>query len=405
MKSVYTFRINWSSRGLILNAGLRVDYFNPLKDGYEVGFPVDKDFAKLYTTVYGNLGGAYNSYERWLLFRELLDSPPGWPTLETEAQVKLSPRLGVSYPITENSKMYFNYGHFYQRPSSGVLYNMRLDATSPVIPTPDMPMARTVQYEFGYEQSFLENFLVNITAYYKDISDEPLMRTYVGYYGATGVSKYYPDYYKDVRGVEIRFERNSGRYVMFSAMYDYMLMSDGTAGLSTLYEDLVTNKENVKRSAKQNTLSDLPRANINLTLFTPSDFGQLWGGWFANFFFEWKSGGQVLLNSDQEQKSLQQWIDVVNYWNIDMRCSKSVDFGLGNVEFYCMVKNLTNNKWLSTGNFTTSQKTAYVNILKEKGGNWGDYDSEKFSEVFKNSWENVLFQNPRRVIIGARINL
>ncbi len=391
--------------GMILNAGLRLDYFNPLKDGYQVGFPVDKDFAKLYTDIYASLGGTYNSYERWLLFRELLDNPEGWPAIETDPQVKLSPRLGVSYPITEFSKMYFNYGHFYQRPSASVLYNMNLDAVGTLIPTPDLPMARTVQYEFGYEQSFLENFLVNFTAYYKDISDEPASRTYVGYYGARMVTKYYPDYYKDVRGLEIRLERNSGRYVMFSAMYDYMIISDGAAGLSTIYEDLVTNKENIKRSAKQITQYDKPRANVNVTLFTPSDFGPLYGGWFANFFFEWRSGGQTLLNQEQEQKSLQQWVDVVNYWNIDMRCSKTVDFGIGNVELSVTIKNLTNNKWLNTGNFTTAQRSAYINAIREKGGNWGDYDSDKFSEVFKNSWENVLFQNPRRVIIGARVNL
>lgn len=391
--------------GMILNAGLRLDYFNPFKDGYQVGFPVDKDYTKLYTDVYNSLGGTYNSYERWLLFRELLDDPTGWPTIENKAQVKLSPRLGVSYPITESSKMYFNYGHFYQRPSASILYNTGLGAGSTVVPCPDLPMARTVQYEFGYEQSFLENFLVNVTAYYKDVSNEPLSRAYISYNNAYTMYKYYPDYYKDVRGVEVRLERNSGRYVKFSAMYDYMLVSEGRAGFAKIYEDLVTNKRNLASDAKQYTLSDLPRANINLTLFTPDDFGQIWGNWFANIFFEWKAGGQTLLNDGEPLKSLQQWIDVVNYWNIDMRFSKMIDFGLGNVEISVTVKNLTNNKWLNTANFSTDQRTAYVNKLKAEGGTWGDYDSQKFADVFDNSWECVLFQNPRRILIGARVNL
>ncbi|MGE5365206.1 MAG: carboxypeptidase-like regulatory domain-containing protein [Bacteroidota bacterium] len=391
--------------GLILNAGLRVDYFNSMRDGYAAGFPTDKDYNKLYTEIYSNLGGTYNSYERWLLFRELLDNPPGWPSQETDAQIKLSPRLGVAYPITVNSKMYFNYGTFYQRPSSSILYNMKLNSTATTIPTPDLVMAKTVQYEFGYEQVFLENFLFNTTAYYKDVSDEPLARTFMDYNETNQITKYYPDAYKDIRGIELRLERNSGRFVTFSAVYDYMIVSEGTAGFSTVYENLVKYRENKLRSADQTNPVPKPRANINLNLHTPHDFGMLLGDWFTNIFFEWKSGGQYLLNSDQPVKNLQEWIDVVNFWNIDLRVSKLVDFSYGNVELSLTVKNLTNNKWLSTDNFTNTEREEYKAQLREKGGKWGEYKPEHLAKVFENSWDNILFQNPRRIILGARINL
>jgi hypothetical protein len=391
--------------GLIMNAGVRVDYFNPLKDGYEVGFPLDKDYVKLFTSVYSGLGGSVNSYERWLLFRDLLDDPPGWPSTDNKGQVKLSPRLGVSYPITENSKMYFNYGHFYQRPSASLLYNMKLNGASTTIPSPDLDMARTVQYEFGYEQTFLENFLVNVTAYYKDVSNEPALRTYLDYYETNAVLKYYPDAYKDIRGVELRLERNSGRYVMFSAMYDYMVTSSGTSGISTYYENLVKYRENLTRSAEQTSPVPQPRANINLTLFTPADFGMLYGGWYANFFFEWRGGGRTLLNPTA-QKADQKWVDNVNWWNIDMRVSKNIDFGITNVEISLTVKNLTDNKWLNTSNFTTRQISDYRDaLMSHNDAKWGDYDQDYLKKVFENSWECALFQNPRRVILGARINL
>lgn len=390
--------------GMIMNAGLRLDYFNPQKDGYHVEFPLDKDFVKLYTSVYSALGGNINSYERWLYFRDLLENPPGWPSETTKAQVKISPRLGVSFPITENSKMYFNYGHFYQKPSASILYNMKLAGSSTTIPSPDMPMARTAQYEFGYEQTFLESFLVNVTAYYKDVSEEPLLRTFKDYYETNWVLKYYPDYYKDVRGLELRLERNTGRWVMFSAMYDYMVVTDGAAGFSTIYENLVKYRENAVRSATKSDVIPQPRANINLTLFTPHDYGNLYGGWFANFFFEWRGGGRTLLNSEA-QLSDQIWVDNVNYWNIDMRCSKVIDLGITNIEFSLTVKNLTNNKWLNTSNFTLKQSTDYKEALKTKGGKWGEYEPEHLAKALENSWESALFQNPRRIILGARINL
>jgi len=35
------------------------------------------------------------------------------PTEKSKASLTLSPRLGISHPITENSKLFFNYGHYH----------------------------------------------------------------------------------------------------------------------------------------------------------------------------------------------------------------------------------------------------------------------------------------------------
>lgn len=391
--------------GMVLNVGLRGDYFNPFRDGYEAGFPADKDYSKFYTDVYSSLDGTYNSYERWLLFRELLDNPPGWPSASTKGQFKISPRLGVSFPLTESSKMYFNYGHFYQRPAASILYNMKLNAGSTTIPTPELDMARTVSYEFGFEQVFLRNFLLNITSYYKDVSNEPMTRTYINYYENNQIVKYFPDLYKDIKGVELRFERNSGRFITFSAMYDYMITSQGYAGLSTIYENMVKYRENAMRTASQDAPKPKPRATVNLDLHTPNDYGLFLGNWIANFFFEWKDGGEINLNSDQKLVKYQQWIEAVDYWNIDFRLSKEFNIVNSDFEISVTVKNLTNNKFLNTSNLSVAESDAYLDALKSGGGKYGEYKPEHLAKIFKNSWEPVLFQNPRRIIIGARVNL
>jgi hypothetical protein len=391
--------------GLVMNAGVRLDYFNPLKSMYDVGFPQDKDFKALYNDIYSGLEGGINSYEKWLLFRELLDSPPGWPTGGTKVQFNISPRLGIAFPITETSKMYFNYGHFYQRQASSILYNMKLDALATTIPSPDLNMAKTVQYEFGYEQVFLENFLFNIAAYYKDISNEPLLRTYIDYRETNQVSKYFPDSYRDVKGVELRLERNFGRFITFSSMYDYMIVSSGETGFSRIYEYLVKYRENAKRSAAQNIPQALPRANVNLNLHTPGDYGILFGNWIADIFFEWRDGGEVLINDDQTVISLQNWVEVVNYWNIDLKLSKEITLLNSSFEISLIVKNLTNNKWLSTINMSQAEYRDYKNAISDKGGKWGEYKPEHLAAVIENSWENVLFLNPRRIMLGFRVNL
>ena len=81
-------------QGMIVNLGLRMDYYNHGKDIY---YPADfKDPVDI-TKLYGD---------------------PGYIKNPTKAQpfLYISPRLGISHPITENSVLHFSYGHFFQRP-------------------------------------------------------------------------------------------------------------------------------------------------------------------------------------------------------------------------------------------------------------------------------------------------
>lgn len=398
--------------GIILNAGLRLDYLNPNKEGFLTGFPADEDYVKLYNETYINLPGAEMSYERWVAWRKLLDSPQGWPRSENKVQTYLSPRLGVSFPITQASKMYFNYGHFYQRPPVSFMYNTYMNPGSVTVPTPDLEMARTASYEFGYEQLIAKDFIFNLTAYYKDVSNEPLARTFVNYYENNLVTQYFADAFKDIRGVELRFEKPIGRYINFSAMYDYRITSAGQVGLGVVYENRLRAVEGELRNPNISTSIPQPRANINLNLHTPDDFGPEWldmywlGSIYTNFFFEWRDGGRILLNPAETDEKNRVWGEIVNYWNIDFRASKSFKTPWGSLEFLVTIQNLTNNKWLNTSNMTTTQLNDYKNSLNtpDKGGDdqWGEYKDDHI----KTGWYDApLFMNPRRIILGLRLNI
>ncbi len=397
--------------GMILNAGLRLDYLNPLKDGFQVGFPEDPDYAALLNDIYQNLPGASGSWERWVDFRSLLQDPPGWPREDNKVQAYLSPRLGVSFPITESSKLYFNYGHFYQRPPVDFMYDLTVVQGGVAVPTPELSMAKTISYEFGYEQMILNDFIVNITAYYKDISNEPLPRTYKNYYGDNLVTKYFPDAYRDIRGVELRLERPFGKFVTFNAMYDYMVQSSGQSGLDVVYEDRLLARNGELRNPNMITIDPTPRANVTLNLHTPSDFGpeilgvKLLQDIYTNFFFEWIDGGSFLLTPADNPNKI--YADIVDYWNIDFRGSKSFSTPWGSIDFVVTIENLTNNKWLIPANMTQTQYDEYKSSLRtpDKGGNdkWGQYKSDD-NHIKIGSWTAPIFLNPRRYIIGMRLN-
>jgi hypothetical protein len=407
--------------GVVINAGLRLDVLDPMKKGYLTGFPVTEAYKDFYNSVYLNTAGAWGSYERWLNFRTLLENPTGWPQTENRIQAYLSPRLGVSFPITDASKMYFNYGHFYQRPPTAFMYSQNIYVGSVAVPTPNLDMALTVSYEFGYEQMFLDDFVVNVAAYYKDNRNEPLARAFVNYYHDNDVVSYFPDAYSDIRGVEVRVERPVGTYVSFYGMYDYSLYSGGQSGLSTVYEDRLEAKtEGESRSATLYSNDPRPRANFTLNLHTPKDFGpsifgvDLLGRLMCDVFFEWRSGGRYLWNPDAQDVKDRLYVDAINTWNVDLRGSKMFDIGVGELELVLTVKNLTNNKWLSIDNLTREQLTDYKNSLKPSfildangkplgNDKWGQYKSDD-NHIVLPWFDAPLFLNPRMILLGARLN-
>jgi outer membrane receptor protein involved in Fe transport len=108
-------------------------------------------------------------------------APPSVPRRTTK-KMSYAPRIGVSYPITEASSVFFSYGHFYQLPPlRDIFNNANYDKLSTlqsgtgnygtVYGNPDIKPERTVQYEFGYKHA-LTNFLgLSVNLFYKDIRD------------------------------------------------------------------------------------------------------------------------------------------------------------------------------------------------------------------------------------------
>jgi outer membrane receptor protein involved in Fe transport len=100
----------------------------------------------------------------------------------TTKKISYAPRIGLSYPITATSSIFFSYGHFYQFPplrdifanaNYGKLANLQ-DGTGNfdnVYANPDIKPERTIQYEFGYKNAVTEYLGVSLNLFYKDIRD------------------------------------------------------------------------------------------------------------------------------------------------------------------------------------------------------------------------------------------
>jgi outer membrane receptor protein involved in Fe transport len=162
----------------------------------------------------------------------------------SDAKSGFSPRLGVSFPISEKSVMHFNYGLYYQVPRYTYLYtNLQGDISTgyPLLGNPDLELEQTTSYELGLDHLIGEDLRLDVTAYYKDIKD--LVTTRSSYKVAgLAVTQFVNEDYGSVKGFDVALEKlpMSG-YLSASVAYSYMIATGiGSYALEPYYTFLTS---------------------------------------------------------------------------------------------------------------------------------------------------------------------
>jgi len=137
---------------LIVNAGLRADYFNP-------NFTVPRDWTQA--------------------SRETIVDPDN-PSetisnrVESDDTFQISPRLGIAFPISETGVMRFSAGLFFQTPQLSILYtNSEYEKNPTASPAQfgnaNLDPERTLSFEVGLQQGITETLGLDLTLFSKDI--------------------------------------------------------------------------------------------------------------------------------------------------------------------------------------------------------------------------------------------
>jgi outer membrane receptor protein involved in Fe transport len=314
------------TKGFVLNAGLRLDYSDSRTDWWNSD-PYDPFF----------ITAKYNASRTF-------DMKP------SKGQWQLSPRLGISHPITENSKLFFNYGHFKQMPQYETLY--RLDRNSQGALTrfgdPNLVLARTISYELGYDHSLFDRFLLQVTAFYRDITDQQNTTLYTSLNNDT-YNLSTSNAYQDVRGFELTLRKNAGRWLTGFANYTYQVTSSGTFGQARKYQDpsrQTLYDENTTNLYQQRPMPS-PYARADINLHTPGETGpsvlghSMLGGFMLNMLLYWNEGGWSTYNP-KNAKGVQNNIQFVDYLDAQMRVSKTVSFSGLRIQLLADFSNLLN---------------------------------------------------------------
>ena len=208
--------------------------------------------------------------------------PETAPRHHTGRRREISPRIGLSHPLSERSVLYINYGHFYQIPVYRNMYIQgTLEDSVPLIGNPALESERSSKYEFGLRSHLDEIHVVSLVLWGKDTSNlVGSQRIPAFFMGAPNPHDYtvFVNYdYATARGVDLSISRRlrghwSGR-VNYSYLHARTNRDDPWSGYRGRHElDTSPKRSRPAKWDQPHTLS----ASMNLNL--PAGSGPMIAG-------------------------------------------------------------------------------------------------------------------------------
>jgi hypothetical protein len=336
---------------VVINFGVRFDYYYVVGDQPDViGNPNRPDL--------------YGSFKRDTYIDSL-------PVISRKVPLKwaISPRFGIAHPISEFSKLYFNYGQFTQTPTTHNLYwlrygNIGSGGRLEFVGNPFLPLPKTTSYEIGYEHDFEGIARMTFSGYYKDARNQP---QFVFYNNGNPETLWfsYEDYaYWTQKGFELQVYRRGDRWFNGFANLSWFLNTYGISGTTNIRpDDIDQENKNIAAQARglsRQTFDPVIKAKTGMYFSTPAEFGPALAdfypldNWHLNFIVKWKQGAPFHWDptgqSDVSNLNYR-WKD---YWMVDLKIEKNFKMAGLDLSIYCDIYNLFNIKNFNVTDFGES---------------------------------------------------
>lgn len=362
--------------GLIMNAGMRLDFYNPNDT--------------VFVDIFDPLGG---------------EKEP------TDLYMQLSPRLGVSHPIDANTVLHFSYGHFFQAPAFGdygegggagsLTTFIPEGGTIPwVLGNRGLRPRKTIAYEVGVERNFWDTFVVDATAYYKDIRNTVrtvLIETPFGNYTTNGNGDY-----ADIRGIELSMRvrpiRSSWGTLWGYGSYTTQFGIDGTSG-----QPNVIGPDYVQYPPSGDVINHYnPWVKAGLSYQMPAFdglVGVLLGEWSAVFRYEARLPNDMV-RSDYFLFEGEKHLRPADR-RTDLELRKQVGVGGMQISPYVEIHNLFNNKWINLAAFERASRDDQRRFVESDFDAIPEVDASGVPILDVAKYRNI----PRAVTFGVNIEL
>ena len=398
---------------LVINVGLRWDY-------------IDTDTKEFVDPSY-------------ILFDEngmILDDPEN--LREVDATSTLSPRLGFSFPVTDQTVFYAQYGKFVQQSRLRDVYlgyamsasNIRggYAITAPV--GFGLKPEQTTQYDFGFRQQIGDNLAFDIGAFYKDIRDQIQQQQIPAASGAQHLAYYawVNGDFATTSGVSLKIDLRRTERVQASLDYTYSDARGTGSAPSTAFRAIWLAPTETPYLPKYTTALDFDqthRGSLNIDYRFGRDDGPAFGGMHPlerlglNLLFTFNSGHPYTRVDENSYGNRRQPVEVLNeshtpwMFQLDARLDKTVTIAGLDVNFYIWVINVLDTKNVEDV-FMQSGSASDDGYLSTIAGKQLLQTYEQYGTVYADLYRDYYYQTaimnanlygpPRQVRLGLRLN-
>ena len=394
--------------GLIINAGLRFDYFD--SNGVVFADPTDPG------TVFPTLRQCVNVADGRCVPDEngvvqLREDPytPDELFDDAEATWQISPRLGVAFPITASGVVHFSYGQFFQIPNFELLYQnpyFQLGSGGSgligLVGNANLKPEQTINGEIGIKQEIGSTAAVELTAYYRDIRN--LAGTATDPLVIAGTSARYGRLVNSdfgfVRGVILRVDQRIGDALYGGFDYTYQVARANASDPSQVYNAAAA-RQQIERQIVPTGWDQRHTLNASLTYrndaldagfgllanygsgtpYTPARTSRVTGGTIPP--------SVIPLNSEIRPST----------FNVNLTAYKNLAVGPTRVQVWTKVDNVFDTR-NETGIFGDTGRATYTLEQSIEATTFqGDpgFLSQRYTRP-------DFFSQPRRIVLGLRLN-
>lgn len=387
---------------LVINLGVRTDYF---------------DFQS-YELVNPALPYANGSYFTMNDFKK------------READIEVSPRIGIGFPVTEGTVFHAQYGRFIQAPILNDVYFGPYDYNA-YLPGRFDPQSgfngslkpeETTQYELGFRQSLADGIAaLNITAFYKNIRDlvNVEMHQWRQTEGGSIRTAIYPENsdFGTTKGLLFSLDVTRLSFFSLSAQYTFQIAEGTGSSTSSSQTSVFRNLDNLPpKTIAPLDFDQKHTVVVNLDFYVPKDELGIFEMFNANFLFSFNSGRPYtpvdrwnLLGDNSVLAENEGYINSAygpSSFRIDVKLEKTFLIGdQFSIAPYVWIENLLDARnvtsvYRSTGDPLTTDwlnTPDGQNAIALAGDGW----RQDYISLERNPWN---FGIPRLIKLGVQVN-
>lgn len=392
---------------LIINVGLRFDYFDPnsrvvsdLEDP-DITSPTKQE--NQYRDQNGN--GQQDPGEPDVTLEERQEY---WYK-DTSVKTQLSPRIGVAYPINDRGVLYFSYGYFFQVPSYSFMYtNSRVfvgerSGNLGLFGNPDLKPERSTQYELGLKQEIFDGTAIELTGYYKDTRDYVSSRPQVTGAASTNYGIYFNRDFSKSIGFTFAFNQFVSQRFNFGLDYTFSSVEGSNSDPNSEYFDIVNAGTQIDSTNQTSSTTKLIQPlNWDRTHIVNGSMFYSGNNWGANLVTRFSTGTPYTPQTDipgveigvgASTRDLRNTSRLPTRLTVDLNTYKNFNLPNGSsMELFLNIYNLLDSKVINSVYGDSGEATAPLPINTVSSADPGFYSNPTF------------YAEPRRIQLGLSIS-